>query len=89
MVNFGHLLSGTSVLLTERTCFAILIMDAGGVHKMAFPYGPTKSKEEWNAAKEALRSTPEWKAAGRIVTHMWIIFLLLPVVLVILYAVVT
>jgi hypothetical protein len=35
----------------------------------------------------AVRHTPEWKSAGRIVKNLWIIFVLLPVVLGILGAI--
>jgi hypothetical protein len=36
----------------------------------------------------ALKSSHEWKSAGRIIGHLWTIFVLLPVVLGILYAIV-
>jgi hypothetical protein len=44
------------------------------------------SIERQHADKEALLNSHEWKSAGRIVKHLWIIFVLLPVLLGIGYA---
>ena len=43
--------------------------------------------EAYAAAQEQLHSSPEWKSAGRIVKHLWTIFVLLPVMLGILFAI--
>jgi|CZKY01.1.fsa_nt_gi hypothetical protein len=49
----------------------------------------------WHAALQkgeedlkALHASHEWKAAGRVIKHLWGIFVLLPVVLGILFAIV-
>ena len=48
-----------------------------------------RERREEGLAEIAFRNTPEWKAAGRIVKHLWIIFVCLPIVLGILFAILT
>lgn len=48
-------------------------------------------KWKWQATEEAaqlaLSASPEWKSAGRIIRHLWGIFVLLPIILGILGAI--
>jgi len=46
-----------------------------------------REHEEFLEREAALRQSPEWRAVGRIIKHMWIIAVLLPVALGLLFAV--
>jgi len=44
--------------------------------------------EQEATAMQALENSNEWKSAGRIIKHLWTIFVLLPIVLAVLFAIV-
>ena len=57
---------------------------------MKYDIGLTPQSERIETpSAEELHNTPEWKSAGRIVKHLWIIFVCLPIVLGILFEIVT